>query len=610
MPKIHNHHKNFNHKHQDERFQNRQALKEANRLAKIAKKEFPNQEPQHEIIQQAQPFRTNRAERVETTHQQRSPLTLSKVLPIACLTLVIIGAISASISVSRKVLPEQPRKYNNSQPKSLQLKGAHPDFIKAENKPGFGDGPFNPFSPLELGVRKFKGQMSTETLSEVKKMTSTGGFTSGNAILVTKDATETTRLRMKMIREAKQSIEISGNFAGGEILLETIDELHKALEKNTDLKVHLIFSDDLIRENDLAALKDLEKSFPDRVHYQITARHATPLISTVENHVKLTVVDGKYMIVGGTGIADSLVTSGREKPPEVKRDRSFVEKIFSTGARDQDSVIVGPMAQTARAEFFKLLRKWEGVETKKEADLRWFPLDTKLGEATITEIDASERLDRGAKIKLYTCSPEAERNPCTDALVDLIMHGEEGVTLAHMNQNYVRGVRAALDERLQRGSSVRVVTIGGYTYSELAALKVGVNIVVMDLPAKAPEHPKLERYFYAVEGVMYHKKLTLSQGKEETCYALGSYNLAKKSHSSDDEIMIVACHPKNAESKGVRQVLDSIEEDIALSRQDLTTGKVMESWSLVDNTFAFLRASGRTIKGALLVPEILGCFIV
>lgn len=291
--------------------------------------------------------------------------------------------------------PSTPEAHENMPPST-------PPDVDAE---GFGEGPVNPLSTAEMTYRKVSGLFATIPQPErPERFSDGGGFTEGNALLVTKDAAETTRFRSEMIRHAKQSIEISGNFGGGAIFMDTMKDLNIALNASQELTVHLLFSRDFITADETRELEQLASHFPGRVHYQLSGRHFVVPAGSVENHVKLTVIDGKYAVVGGTGITDNFVTVGDKAPPE-KEKKTLAEYVIPTAARDQDNIFRGSLAARARVEFFKLLRKWEKIETRADAPLRWFPVDEHKA-TSLPCVDASPRLDTGVKMKLLACGPE------------------------------------------------------------------------------------------------------------------------------------------------------------------------------------------------------------
>ena len=443
----------------------------------------------------------------------------------------------------------------------------HEEFTMAQNQPGFGDGPINPLSMVDMTLKKLKGQViPLQPFDNATAFSETGSFVEGNSILVTQHAEETTQLRFQMLREAKQSIELSGNFGGGEVFLETIDVIRENLQSNEDLKVHLLFSDDFIQEQETNALKSLRTDFGERVHYQITSRHFEPKVTSVENHVKLTVVDGKYMMVGGTGITDNFVTKGDQPPPD-REAKTWAEMMIPKGARDQDVIVQGSLARKGRAEFFKLYKKWEEIETKTEVPLRWFHTDDTKA-ADIRCIDDNPRLDHETRMKLFTCSPEQEVNPCTEAIRSLIHHADKDLIVAHMYQNYVHEIEGELQEKLDEGKTpVTIITNGASGNSPRR------NIVMVST-FEYPTGKALKRYFYDVPEILYHKKIIVSESEVEICVAIGSYNLGKKSEDSDDETMLVFCQKKDSEGPSVREIMEALEQDIKLSRVDETANTV------------------------------------
>ena len=132
-------------------------------------------------------------------------------------------------------------------------------------------------------------------------------------LLVSNVSDESFEWKKELIRNAESSIELSGNFAGGQPFQEVLALIETRMREKPNLRVHLILSRDLLENPDIEKLRELAKS--PNFSYLITDRIYTPLPTphSEENHVKMLVVDGKYFVVGGSGIHPKLV---REEPPE------------------------------------------------------------------------------------------------------------------------------------------------------------------------------------------------------------------------------------------------------------------------------------------------------
>ena len=74
-------------------------------------------------------------------------------------------------------------------------------------------------------------------------------------VRVSNHATESLEWKKELIRNAEQSIELSANFAGGEVFRDVLSIIESRMEKKVELKVHLLLSADLIEKTDKLKLE-------------------------------------------------------------------------------------------------------------------------------------------------------------------------------------------------------------------------------------------------------------------------------------------------------------------------------------------------------------------
>ena len=434
--------------------------------------------------------------------------------------------------------------------------------------------PINPLSSVDT-VRKEALRVSHP--KEIKPYTLDSSFKKGNAILVTQDAEETTEWRYELIRNAKKSFECSGNFGGGNVFLRTMDEIDRAMAKNPELKVNLIFSATMLKDQQLAAISRLKETYKDRFNLLVTSVHWPSLGTTVENHVKVSIMDGEVAIIGGTGISDNFCQKG-DRPPVPDSTKSW-DEVLVEGTRDNDIIIKGSTARTLRSEFFLLDQAMRKLEGQPEAPVRWFPVEGELGQ--VEKLNTHPRLRRNRQIKAIACGPEQVHNTCTQEVVDLIKRSDK-LYIAHMYQNFIPEIEDSLNTKAKAGVPIKVITNGIGGNSPLMSSLMVLTFEDLDGPA-------VKTYYYDVPKILYHKKEVVSYGSDGVvCSNIGSYNLGKKSDYSDYEIMVTVCEEQDDQSVA-KDIVSILEKDISLSRS-----RDDDSWNIKLTRLFFQSMKGFT----------------
>jgi hypothetical protein len=166
-------------------------------------------------------------------------------------------------------------------------------------------------------------------------------------------------MKKEMIRSAQQSIECSFNFAGGPFLHEFLDICSNRL-MNSNVKIHLLLEDIISEKTDREKMEEIQRLYPDRFFYQIARKmHSSgSLVGTEENHSKLLVVDGKYFMMGSTGVHETFCG----EPIEYNQENISKHRKTLPVARHEDSDIAGAakdnLAFLMRDEFFRLYTVW------------------------------------------------------------------------------------------------------------------------------------------------------------------------------------------------------------------------------------------------------------
>lgn len=352
-------------------------------------------------------------------------------------------------------------------------------------------------------------------------------------LFVTSTADESHEWKKEMIRSAKQSIELSANFAGGEKFQEILELIEQRLQEVPLLKAHLLLSPDFLKSPGCREkLRHLQEAFPERFQYLIHGRsyHVTRRgIHTEENHVKLLIVDEKYFVMGGTSITNNLSS-------EYATPSQSTLSAYSSSSRDND--IAGeslPLAKVMRQEYFNLLQICERHVFLRPATNKFFSVGARKEEKGICQRFQNEHVFRKAKVKVLVGGPEHGRyNPITFQYIKRIERAQHHVRLAHM---FFFPDRRILQTLKKKRGSAHITLITGKTYDRKNCTfsQAGWR---SRLQYAIPHHT----FEYSHKpGQLFHKKVALF----DTSHAIiGSYNLGKKSAFFDHEIICVIKDPR------------------------------------------------------------------
>lgn len=381
--------------------------------------------------------------------------------------------------------------------------------------------------------------------------------------------TESFEWKKELISSAQDSIELSGNFAGGEKLRECLQLMERQMTKHPNLKCHLIFSSDLLEKQDKKYLKKLAKIYPN-FHYLITDRiyRLDPVPLSEENHVKLLIVDGKYFAMGGTGIHEKMTREEHINEPNEKESlgASLIDKNF----RDTDLILYGEVAQTMRNQFFNLYRIMEYRMTKKEVDRYFENQPEKSGRCELFHND--EGLIKDCNLKYVVSGPEhRNKNPISSEIADLIDKSENEVKIANLIFNPDNIIRESLKKAKARGISIK-----GYLNGTKEA---STSHYLYALPNRHNYNLLTKAYEYRKKNQLYHKKIMTVDNR----FAMvSSFNFGIKSAKCDYEN---ACF---IDDYRVAKIINqSLKEDAKVSKSykgDKLISK--KKWSLIPSIFA------------------------
>eukprot|EP00012_Vannella_robusta_P004368 CAMPEP_0206191800 /NCGR_PEP_ID=MMETSP0166-20121206/5571_1 /ASSEMBLY_ACC=CAM_ASM_000260 /TAXON_ID=95228 /ORGANISM="Vannella robusta, Strain DIVA3 518/3/11/1/6" /LENGTH=630 /DNA_ID=CAMNT_0053608159 /DNA_START=15 /DNA_END=1903 /DNA_ORIENTATION=+ len=177
---------------------------------------------------------------------------------------------------------------------------------------------------------------------------------------------EANEWKLKLLRAATQSIEISGNYCGGKCFREALEIIRDKLQQYEELQVHILSSPELLQSPDVSLANSITKEFPARFHFLQTktickrvfrSGEGADLLESRENHVKLVVVDDYYFVAGGTNFEEHLGTRG-EEDQAIHITSSMYERFVLTASRDMDVAGAGAIAPVLRERFFDLFKNW------------------------------------------------------------------------------------------------------------------------------------------------------------------------------------------------------------------------------------------------------------
>ena len=334
--------------------------------------------------------------------------------------------------------------------------------------------------------------------------------------------------KLKFVSKARYSVEISFNFAGGthfQKLLMILEDKHKA---NPNFTTHLLISDDLLKQKDIKALERLKKSFKGQFFYVVTNRvPEVTKLRTIENHVKLMVVDGFYYATGGSGVQLHLNKQSSAPGEEVESKKLGV---FNDTTRDCDIFACGSLGNKVRKEFFKLYWIWlfrmMQVPEENEGKLSTIPERIELDpSAFIKEYKSHE----GVNIEVITTGPEnAKDNAITLKIIEMINDAKKTIDIGNLYFNPDKRILKALASAKKRGVNITGI-FNGY----------GWDKHMMHIHFAIVNHQNYKyltkAYERTVFNQLYHKKVLVIDSNKSL---ITSYNLGQKSAFCDYESAI------------------------------------------------------------------------
>lgn len=389
-----------------------------------------------------------------------------------------------------------------------------------------------------------------------------------HSVYLTSTPDETHEWKLKLIREANLSIEVSTGYCKGIVVDELLNTIHEKLISNSQIKVHVALTQtfDFITDEQFAFLNTLQSTYPERFKYFST--EMTNILNqedkayTTENHTKLIIIDEKYILVGGTNLLDNLSTQDVNKVSA----HDILDHILPKGASDMDAIIRGPIAKKIRKEFFDmyaLLASNESLEDKNgeftPLGSTYFPIDT-IGRSEIVSFEGNPKTAHQVKVYGVITGPRMQLHTIGNIYEHLINNANVSIDIGHMYFFPRQSIYEGLIEAVNRGAALSVVTNGPHDqFSEANASRslyghinrlnyfptmAGKQFKIWELfEARDTEAKNTDIYELNLESVLYHKKV---MAVDHLYSIIGSYNLGMKSEDADFEVAVVIESPKIA----------------------------------------------------------------
>ena len=413
-----------------------------------------------------------------------------------------------------------------------------------------------------------------------------------NDVIVTDNGLEMFHWDLDFVRAAKESIEISAVFLGGEIARELLTTIENRLEQVPELKVYILTTPILLEKEDLVIIERLRKCFSSRFHLEHASTVAViwPDVTGIDNHVKMFVVDEKYFSAGGTNLDETQCSDGTWTPPKNLNKAPVVSNNLPAGMRDQDIVGRGPLAIDLRKAFFKIYALWEHYNKtgllekdpeKFKGKTHYYPV---ISQAHVEHFESSKnkRTIKISQIKTLLGGPHQKHNEISQEYVRLIKEAREEIIISNLYFCPVGSILNALIDAVNRGVKLTVLTNGvsdiAPEYTKFFCWANRMNYVPIFYGStyhfwnawSVASNPlrKTSIYEYHVKDILLHKKVMIVDGKKSI---VGSYNLGTRSDVGDYEMII------RIDSSEVAADLKRIhEKDLRYSRE-ITTEEA-RSW--------------------------------
>lgn len=382
-----------------------------------------------------------------------------------------------------------------------------------------------------------------------------------NSVIVCENGLEMFGWDLEFVRHAEHSIDALVCFFGGSTARALLTEIEARLEEVPTLQVHVLASPVFIEPADWELIYHLQKRFPNNFHLELCSQivKLLPDLVTIDNHIKMFIVDETYFSAGGTNLEERHCAEGTYTPDiNDQHEGELKERLLPAGMRDQDVVGRGPIAKELRTAFFELYSLWEYYNQTSllkvdpqtfQSNLYYFEVPSHPYVERFEHSDRVRDLD-DKQIKMIVGGPHQKKNAITQEYIRLIQKARHEIILSHFYFFPSDPILKALMEAVNRGVKLTVITNGlsddspesakffawanrvsyvpifyGNTYHFWDAVRV----------AKFPVR-NTQIYEYHVPNVFLHKKSMLV---DHNIFVVGSYNMSMKSALGDYELILV-----------------------------------------------------------------------
>jgi len=397
-------------------------------------------------------------------------------------------------------------------------------------------------------------------------------------IVICNHSLETLDWITDLIGCAEQSIEISAPFLGGLVGCKVLGALEERLGQKADLQVYLLVHPILLEEKEHKIIKRLKSAYRGNFHFMTTAEVPTifPRVGSVNNHMKLVVVDETYYVAGGTNLDDEMCAEGTYTPP----GRALLDG--NAGGRDTDVVGKGALAHELRLQFHKLYAVWEhynkhkqmikNTESFAERNHYWDLHDGL--RAQCVRFDGSEYRVVPDAIKMVFSGSMDSPNKISKEYQRLIDGAQKSLVIGNLYFHPIPDLYNALLKAVNREIDLTLITNG--TYNEISPVNnklfvwaSRINYVplfygrtfsfweVFKAAGAAVKNVKIFEYY--VPKILYHKKVMVV---DERYLVIGSYNFGMRSNYGDYELILVMDSPELC-----RQEMQIFKRDLEFSKE-------------------------------------------
>ncbi|MEW5952111.1 MAG: phosphatidylserine/phosphatidylglycerophosphate/cardiolipin synthase family protein [Elusimicrobiota bacterium] len=365
-------------------------------------------------------------------------------------------------------------------------------------------------------------------------------FTSGNKVKYLIDGEESFKYKDYLIKNAKKSVYVTTWAFYDDITGE--DALNMLVEaKNRGVDVKIILDAKIINSHGVSVVKRMEKAGLQLLKFRESGRPADIW------HVKMIIVDGEYVIMGGMNFGD----------PYSHKDPAGLKW------RDTDVLIMGPAVAKAQEFFAKI---WNGESDKNGLNLPRMAQSYQEGPAV-----------GNAKVSLsYSNPPAAEGTEILTAIIKAIRGAQKKINIENAYFVPIPALTQVLLEARNRGVEVNIFTNSKDSIDPEAKSVSDISMKSMLPLFKAGAN------IYLKKGDTLHSKFMTV---DETFVSIGSYNLHPRGERYDSELNA------NIIDKETALSLDkTFEKDINTLAVKVTSDKQLvpdQSWfsSIIEKYF-------------------------